>query len=158
MVQLLRQKVPVVLNLYLFHNQVRFFESHDLLVSGYGVGAEKKGTRRKHDGVTSDMSLVHARPSTLIDGDTFVNTMRAAADGIASRHVVFPSRRGSRQERGHCVLAIGYFVHDGVPYLKCRNHFGRRWAYNGDFSMAMRDVDEEQVHKMVYFLPEDVSV
>jgi hypothetical protein len=135
---LLKQRIPVILNLYLFENQTRFFESHDLLVSGYGNhndGIKRSRHSRQHD--SSDMSLVRERPITLIDSDSFVSQMRLTADGIAAKHIVFPSRRGKKQERGHCVLAIGFFVVDGTPFLKCRNHFGRRWGHNGDFSIKV---------------------
>jgi hypothetical protein len=142
----LSQRIAVVVNLFLFSNQVSFFESHDLLVSGKSMqGSHKqRSTTQKRD--NSDASLIQMRPSTLIGYDTFVNAKRAPADGIRSQYLKFPSRQGRKEARGHCVVAIGYFMNQGKLYVRLRNSFGCRWGFFGDFAMDLEDVCAEQVH------------
>jgi hypothetical protein len=52
---------PVVVNLYLFANQVDFFESHHLLVSGAGY-RDRVVRAKGHDG-DSDIALMAKRPA-----------------------------------------------------------------------------------------------
>lgn len=146
------------MNLYLYSNQGSFFESHDLLVSGTGSGSGMFGKKYNRQNDNSDVSLIARRPDTLINFDGFTNLMRDPADGIGSSHLVMPTRNHVKLPRGHCVLISGYFVKDGELFLRCRNSFGPRWGFRGDFSMRAADLAEEQVHKLVYIPLDGVDV
>jgi hypothetical protein len=152
----LRSHIPVVCNLYLYANQARFFDSHDLLVSGYARSHSDAHVRSKRG--DSDMTLVSSRPRQLIDNDNFTSPMRQVEGGIASPFVTMPSRKGSKLGRGHCIILTGMFEREGRLLFKCRNSFGRRWGLNGDFSIRAEDICPEQVHKLVWIHPDDASV
>jgi hypothetical protein len=148
---LLSRNIPCIVNLYLFKNQVAFFENA-LLVSGMSKPS------RKHTSLFTDEGLVSARPLTLIARDNSTSKVRLPALGIASPHIRLPRREGRREERGHCVFACGFVVVDGKMYVRLRNSFGFRWGCMGDFTMALDDVCDDQVHKILYFEPSTVSV
>lgn len=153
-IALLTRNIPLVVNLYLYKNQVAFFEN-TLLVSGMS----RSNQERKSKNVISDEGLVAARPVTLIAGDSFTSKVRVPAAGITSKHIMLPHRQGDKLERGHCVIACGYVHIDGKVFLRMRNSFGFRWGCMGDFTMSLEDVCPDQVHRIVYFEPEmcDVS-
>lgn len=67
----LNQAYPVVVNLFLYANQVNFFESHHLLVSG--AGYRESINRSKVDDDNSDIALMTKRPPKLYLHDSFTN-------------------------------------------------------------------------------------
>ncbi len=76
--------------------------------------------------------------------------MRTPDKGIRSPIVRMPTRQGAKQDRGHCVLAVGAFVHEGRTFLRLRNSFGARWGVMGDFAMPLEDVCADQVHLLCH--------
>lgn len=76
-------------------------------------------------------------------GDSFLNTIRAPAEGIRARYLCLPERMGPKINRGHCVLAIGVFENQGVPFVWMRNSFGKRWGFYGDFSIPLKSFDAD---------------
>jgi hypothetical protein len=130
-IRALRAGFPVILNMFVYRNQARFF-------------AMQCDTTNE---VVSGSSL---KPLELFEEEELVSGLSGSieiAETVYDPRHTMPTGDGARQRVGHCVVAVGCNA-DGTKVC-IRNSLGVTWGCKGHFAVHTADIHPDQIHGIV---------
>lgn len=129
LLEALSDNCPVLMNVYVYASQKRFYAAHNH-PNRLAAGGEH-GT----DGTNADSK--HGRPDY---ADSDVTDVFADIWSM-------PAASGKRMPMGHCMTMTGF--DSARRRFKIRNSFGAQWGCDGDFNWPFELVNGHSIHSLV---------